>query len=359
MIRAHAITVAFRHVVWQATTTGDRVAAVVLVLGLAIAASPAVAAPLEFNYLLLDKARVRARKPSLYVFRCVRHGTCKVLRRYPARYGLSKGPKQKQGDFKTPEGLYRIVKRRKNRSNTHFKYGPYSLWINYPNAQDRARGVRNGYNPGYGITIHGGRAYNTEGCIRILDGAKRPGRRNMAELAIRFSAVGTNIRIIDGLLLRRRLRIGDSLPASLMGDVKSYRGPMARSCPPPGVVEMDRSRVPRRTYNKARDTNNKGYQAYKRWKKDRRRTSDFKAAMRLWKEALRLRPSHTIARYNLACGFAQAGDKEAALCLLRQIHAKLYDRRCFRCRRQINHARLDPDLDSLRGDPGLAAMLKE
>ena len=126
-------------------------------------------------------------------------------------------------------------------------------------------------------------------------------------------------------------------------------------CPPPGVVAVDLTPVPRNIYIQARNTNNQGYRAYKK--------KDYTTAMSLWKTALRLRSSHTIARYNLACAYALTGNKDAALCLLRQIRANINDSRCHKCRKQIKHARTDSDLNGLRSDPAyaskLAAILKE
>lgn len=203
------------------TVANKIIVSVALVFGFVITAPSAVSAS-SFIYLLLDKARWKHRKPTLYVFGCNGAGSCSVLRRYPAKYGLAEGQKRKQGDLKTPEGLYVIYKRRKNKRNTHFKYGPYSLWISYPNTRDKARGVARGYNPGYGITIHGGRAYKTEGCIRVLDGPNRFGKKNMTELATRFADLGTKMRITSGLPLKRRLRVGDPVPAFFVDDVKGH-----------------------------------------------------------------------------------------------------------------------------------------
>jgi len=58
------------------------------------------------------------------------------------------GTKLKQGDQKTPEGIYHIVDMRSDPK--YYK----ELLISYPNAEDRRRSRELGYNPGSGITFH-------------------------------------------------------------------------------------------------------------------------------------------------------------------------------------------------------------
>jgi len=59
-----------------------------------------------------------------------RHGA--VLRTYKVALGRATGPKQQQGDNRTPEGHYRIDAHNPH-SSAHL-----SLHISYPNADDRA-----------------------------------------------------------------------------------------------------------------------------------------------------------------------------------------------------------------------------
>ena len=68
-----------------------------------------------------------------------------------------KGNKVQTGDYKTPEGSYRIV--RKKCDNRLYK----SLMISYPNTRDKARARNNGVNPGGYITIHGQPKWNASG----------------------------------------------------------------------------------------------------------------------------------------------------------------------------------------------------
>lgn len=100
----------------------------------------------------------------------------KVIRSYRVALGGNPvGPKERQGDHKTPEGGY-VISGRNSRSAFH-----RSLAISYPNAADRARARRQRVNPGGSIMIHGlpnghgyiGAAHRladwTDGCIAVTD----------------------------------------------------------------------------------------------------------------------------------------------------------------------------------------------
>jgi L,D-peptidoglycan transpeptidase YkuD (ErfK/YbiS/YcfS/YnhG family) len=85
------------------------------------------------------------------------------------------GPKERQGDNKTPEGTYRIDSRNNN-SDYHL-----SLHISYPNEKDKMRAKELGVSPGGNIMIHGikngltwvGASHAeldwTKGCIAVTD----------------------------------------------------------------------------------------------------------------------------------------------------------------------------------------------
>ena len=85
------------------------------------------------------------------------------------------GPKERQGDNKTPEGTY-IIDSRNNNSEYHL-----SLHISYPNEKDEMRAKELGVSPGGNIMIHGiknGLAWVggshaevdwTKGCIAVTD----------------------------------------------------------------------------------------------------------------------------------------------------------------------------------------------
>lgn len=73
-----------------------------------------------------------------------------VLKSYDIQLGFAPvGPKQFEGDGKTPEGLYRI-----NRRNPNSKFH-LSLGISYPNVRDYAEAKAAGKEPGGDIFIHG------------------------------------------------------------------------------------------------------------------------------------------------------------------------------------------------------------
>jgi murein L,D-transpeptidase YafK len=73
-----------------------------------------------------------------------------VLRTYRVSLGLQPaGPKERAGDFRTPEGSYRLTRR--NARSDFF----LSIQVSYPNADDERRARRNGHEPGGSIMIHG------------------------------------------------------------------------------------------------------------------------------------------------------------------------------------------------------------
>ena len=73
-----------------------------------------------------------------------------VVAAYPVRLGLNPyGRKEREGDFRTPEGTYRLSRR--NPRSEFF----LSLEVSYPSAEDRARARRSGVRPGGLIMIHG------------------------------------------------------------------------------------------------------------------------------------------------------------------------------------------------------------
>jgi murein L,D-transpeptidase YafK len=74
----------------------------------------------------------------------------KVIKTYKiALGGEPVGPKTKQGDHKTPEGIYILDSR-----NAHSQFYK-SIHISYPNEQDRAPARKNGVSPGGDIFVHG------------------------------------------------------------------------------------------------------------------------------------------------------------------------------------------------------------
>lgn len=74
----------------------------------------------------------------------------KVIKSYKIALGRNPvGPKQREGDFRTPEGVY-VIDSRNAKSQCH-----RSLHISYPNAADRERARKRGVSPGGDISVHG------------------------------------------------------------------------------------------------------------------------------------------------------------------------------------------------------------
>ena len=92
-----------------------------------------------------DHAVVRKSERRLYL---LSHG--QVLRSYRVALGLiPAGSKERAGDFRTPEGVYRLTRR-----NVHSDYF-LSIQVSYPNAEDLQRAHRNRWQAGGSIMVHG------------------------------------------------------------------------------------------------------------------------------------------------------------------------------------------------------------
>lgn len=116
-----------------------------------------------------DKVIVNKSERKLYLMNKI-----SIIKSY--NIGLGKnpvGPKQREGDSKTPEGNY-ILDYRNPESSYHL-----SLHISYPNKNDIDRADSNGYSPGGDIMIHGKPNYLgwlpfvydntdwTDGCVAV------------------------------------------------------------------------------------------------------------------------------------------------------------------------------------------------
>lgn len=126
---------------------------------------------LAMQYGSVDKVLVHKRERRLTL---VSKG--EVIKTYKiALGGTPIGPKEREGDKKTPEGSYVIGSRNRD-SQYHL-----SLHISYPNERDRKRAKELGVPPGGDIAIHGikkgfsevGDAHTgvdwTKGCIAVTD----------------------------------------------------------------------------------------------------------------------------------------------------------------------------------------------
>ncbi|MCC7517137.1 MAG: L,D-transpeptidase family protein [Pseudomonadales bacterium] len=125
-----------------------------------------VAQPTRADRIVVDKAR---RTLTAYAGQQVMASYQIALGRNPV------GAKNCRGDFKTPEGRYKIVGR--NPNSNYYR----SLQLNYPNAEDVAHAQKLGCDPGSNIVIHGlengydwvGRTHRsvdwTSGCVAVTN----------------------------------------------------------------------------------------------------------------------------------------------------------------------------------------------
>jgi murein L,D-transpeptidase YafK len=97
------------------------------------------------NFDVADKVVVEKGRRRLYLLRDER-----IIAEYPVKLGLNPyGPKLREGDFRTPEGSYRLA-RRNPRSDFFL-----SIQVSYPSDVDMRRARSNGDKPGGLIMIHG------------------------------------------------------------------------------------------------------------------------------------------------------------------------------------------------------------
>jgi len=107
------------------------------------------------------------------------NNTYKLRKTYSAFTGKTKGDKVKEGDLKTPIGVYKITKKLTKENKLNPFYGPLAFVTSYPNEYDRYRGKN-----GYGIWIHGvpteqTRDKFTQGCIAIDNSSMEVLDKNM------------------------------------------------------------------------------------------------------------------------------------------------------------------------------------
>lgn len=137
-----------------------------LLIVVALQASAFAAQDVRADKVLIEKA---ARRLTLF-------SKEQVIKTYKVALGGNTiGPKEREGDNKTPEGIYSIDSRNKN-SAYHL-----SLHVSYPNDKDRKRAKELGVSPGGDIMIHGikngfswvGSFHTwldwTKGCIAVTD----------------------------------------------------------------------------------------------------------------------------------------------------------------------------------------------
>ena len=113
--------------------------------GLLIGESSIAAPGLAPQYEKADRLLVVKSERKLYL---LKEG--EILRSFDIALGLiPEGPKQREGDFRTPEGNYHLAG--KNPNSDYF----LSIQISYPDARDVARARAAAVDPGGEIMIHG------------------------------------------------------------------------------------------------------------------------------------------------------------------------------------------------------------
>jgi murein L,D-transpeptidase YafK len=131
----------------------------------------AVLAQTTGNVLRADRVVVLKKERTLQL---LRQG--KMIKTYKvALGGEPTGPKERQGDHKTPEGLYILDSR-----NSHSQFYK-SIHISYPSERERFAARQKGVSPGGDVFVHGlpkgygwvGAAHRakdwTDGCIAITN----------------------------------------------------------------------------------------------------------------------------------------------------------------------------------------------
>jgi murein L,D-transpeptidase YafK len=108
------------------------------------------------------------------------HG--KIIKAYKVALGGDPvGPKTRQGDHKTPEGVYTLDSR-----NGHSQFYK-SIHISYPNARDRAAARQQGVSPGGDVFVHGlPRGYGYVGSAHRLRDWTAAASRSRTKRSTRF-----------------------------------------------------------------------------------------------------------------------------------------------------------------------------
>ena len=156
-----------------------------------------------------------------------------ITRTFDCIHGRREGDKQKEGDLRTPEGVY-FITHKIERKLDFMEYGPHAFNLNYPSPADRLRGKTGG-----GIWLHSKgqpiEGLTTRGCMAI----------DMYEIEdlVPLLIPGTPVIVaehLEGAPFESAQKSGDApapLPAPLpQGETAVFHSPehAAELCPPPG-----------------------------------------------------------------------------------------------------------------------------
>lgn len=105
-------------------------------------------------------------KQTLFYFRMKRDKSgLDLIRKIPCATGKIKGDKFREGDLKTPEGIY-FIQSKKDSGLDYSLYGDLAFTLNFPNPVDQVNGKT-----GHGIWMHGrGKPigpFETKGCVAL------------------------------------------------------------------------------------------------------------------------------------------------------------------------------------------------
>jgi murein L,D-transpeptidase YafK len=110
-----------------------------------LSAPGSISAPAAAALPQVERVLVRKSERRMYLMRGE-----EILRSYRISLGLRpEGSKERAGDYRTPEGSYRLARR--NPNSDYF----LSIQVTYPGPQDLERARRNHWNPGGSVMVHG------------------------------------------------------------------------------------------------------------------------------------------------------------------------------------------------------------
>lgn len=159
------------------------------------------------NVLACDKST-----STLHLYSLDENQSFNFRKTYGAFTGKLKGDKVKEGDLKTPIGIYQITEKLSKETELNPFYGPLAFVTSYPNIYDSYRGKN-----GSGIWIHGlpsqDRDEFTRGCIAI--------NNSSIECLDRNIDIEKTILIIDEADVKQN--ISKDLLSSILSQLYSWR----------------------------------------------------------------------------------------------------------------------------------------
>ncbi|MDX8413233.1 MAG: L,D-transpeptidase family protein [Mariprofundales bacterium] len=163
------------------------------------------------NIFMVDKQRSR-----LFVFARDADGSLRKVEDEYVVTGSELGDKKKEGDGRTPTGIYRFVQRLEGNA-LELRYGPVAFPIDYPNVLDRMH-----HKNGHGIWLHGYAPQvnrrpprDTKGCFSLSNGLLMQLAPKIV-LGKSWVVVGNQLRF-DDAIAREQLR------SSVAGALEQWR----------------------------------------------------------------------------------------------------------------------------------------